>query len=128
MNSNMILTDILKGSEYSLILFKQDNINSLEERIITKMNKKGGEDAYVTCIVRNKEVKLTPEEVVRQLYAQELIENMVIQKNELLLNILSILVEKRSVRTLSLEIKMILMWLILLLRSKSQRQKMGVSN
>lgn len=74
MNSNMILTDILKGSEYSLILFKQDNINSLEERIITKMNKKGGEDAYVTCIVRNKEVKLTPEEVVRQLYAQELIE------------------------------------------------------
>lgn len=37
----MILTDILKGSEYSLILFKQDNINSLEERIITKMNKKG---------------------------------------------------------------------------------------
>lgn len=70
----MILTDILKGSEYSLILFKQDNINSLEERIITKMNKKGGEDAYVTCIVRNKEVKLTPEEVVRQLYAQELIE------------------------------------------------------
>lgn len=128
MNSNMILTDILKGSEYSLILFKQDNINSLEERIITKMNKKGGEDAYVTCIVRNKEVKLTPEEVVRQLYAQELIKNMVIQKNELLLNILSILVEKRSVRTLSLEIKMILMWLILLLRSKSQRQKMGVSN
>lgn len=42
MNSNMILTDILKGSEYSLILFKQDNINSLEERIITKMNKKRG--------------------------------------------------------------------------------------
>jgi type I restriction enzyme M protein len=70
----MKLTDILKGSEYSLTMFKQENIASLENSITTKTNKKGGKDAYITCIVRDKDIKLTPEEIVRQLYTRELIE------------------------------------------------------
>lgn len=70
----MKLTDILKGSEYSLALFSIESIISLEAKIIEKPNKKGGVDPYVKCIIRDKEIKLTPEEIVRQLYTQELIE------------------------------------------------------
>lgn len=69
----MKLTDILKGSEYSLTLFKHESVANLENRITTRVNKKGGEDPYVTCIVRDKEIKLTPEEIVRQLYTEQLI-------------------------------------------------------
>lgn len=69
----MKLTDILKGSEYSLTLFKHESVTNLENRITTKANKKGGEDSYVTCMVRDKEIKLTPEEIVRQLYTEQLI-------------------------------------------------------
>lgn len=79
----MKLTDILKGSEYSLTLFKQEDITNLENRITTKANKKGGVDAYVMCIVRDKEIKLTPEEIVRQLYTQELIEKYGYPKDRL---------------------------------------------
>ena len=70
----MKLTDILKGSEYSLALFSTESIISLEAKITEKPNKKGGVDPYVKCIIRDKEIKLTPEEIVRQLYTQELIE------------------------------------------------------
>lgn len=69
----MKLTDILKGSECSLTLFKQENITNIENRITTETNKKGGEDVYVTCIIRDKKIKLILEEVVSQLYTKELI-------------------------------------------------------
>lgn len=70
----MKLTDILRGSEYSLTLFKQEDVVNLENRISEKENKKGIIEAFVTCIIRNKEIKLTPEEIVRQLYTRQLIE------------------------------------------------------
>ncbi len=69
----MKLHDILKGTEYSLDLFTQGAIDALENRIIEKADKKGN-PFYVNCIIRNKEVKLTPEEIVRQLYTEKLIE------------------------------------------------------
>ena len=71
----MTLAEILHGSAYSLELFTNlyDNaIQRLEERIKVKTNKKGVAEPFVTCIVRDKEIKLTPEEVVRQLYAERL--------------------------------------------------------
>ena len=71
----MTLAEILHGSAYSLELFTNlyDNaIQRLEERIKVKTNKKGVDEPFVTCIVRDKEIKLTPEEVVRQLYAERL--------------------------------------------------------
>lgn len=37
----MRLSDILKGSEYSLELFKNESISSLEERISIKKTRKG---------------------------------------------------------------------------------------
>ena len=72
----MTLSEILHGSAYSLDLFTNSSDNAiqrLEERIKIKTNKKGVAEPFVTCIVRDKEIKLTPEEVVRQLYAERLI-------------------------------------------------------
>lgn len=63
----MKLSDILKDSNYSLSQFDSEKIASLEERIKIK-DLKGKETPYVFCLVRKKDIKLTPEEVVRQLY------------------------------------------------------------
>ena len=63
----MKLSDILKDSNYSLSQFDNEKIASLEERIKIK-DLKGKETPYVFCLVRKKDIKLTPEEVVRQLY------------------------------------------------------------
>ena len=59
----MNLATIIKDSEYSLSLFPDEYIKELESKIIDKNGK-----AYILCQIRNKEIKLTPEEVVRQLY------------------------------------------------------------
>lgn len=69
----MKIHDILKGSNYSLDLFTEESIESLENRIIDRFDKKGKLYYSVNCIIRNKEIKLTPEEVVRQLYTELLI-------------------------------------------------------
>lgn len=63
----MKLTDIIKGSEYDLSLFTEAQISELESRIVERQTKKGTE-YYITCTVRKKDIKATPEEVVRQLY------------------------------------------------------------
>lgn len=59
----MNITSIIKDSEYNLNLFSEDYVKELENNIIDKNGK-----AYILCQIRNKEIKLTPEEVVRQLY------------------------------------------------------------
>ena len=68
------LSDILKGSDYRLTQFGEDKIIALENNIIEK-DIKGKATPYINCIVRNKEIKLTPEEVVRQLYLMVLTED-----------------------------------------------------
>lgn len=69
----MRLQDILLDSDYALELFSQDCIERLESRITTKETKAGALTYYVSCLIRNKEIKLTPEEIVRQLYLDKLI-------------------------------------------------------
>lgn len=69
----MTLQDILKGSEYSLAHFGKTLIDNLENKIVTRIVKEK-ETPYFICLIRNKEIKLTPEEVVRQLYLMELTE------------------------------------------------------
>lgn len=66
-----ILKEILKDTKYELSLFSRAEIDSLASRIIVKEN---GEvkSYYVTCLIRDKEVMLKPEEVVRQLYVAKL--------------------------------------------------------
>lgn len=70
----MRLIDILRGSAYSLDLFSEEAISNLERKIVERTSKNGIAEAFVPCIIRDKEIKLTPEEVVRQLYTEQLIE------------------------------------------------------
>ena len=71
----MQISVILKDSNYKLSQFSEELIQTLENKIVTKTNKKGVEEYFVECIIRKKEIKLTPEEVVRQLYLLVLHEN-----------------------------------------------------
>ncbi|MBO7598053.1 MAG: N-6 DNA methylase [Bacteroidales bacterium] len=67
----MKLSEILKGSEYSLVQFSEEIINEFENRIKETENK--GKISYSTiCLVRGKEIKLTPEECVRQMFLLKL--------------------------------------------------------
>lgn len=62
----MKLQEILKDSDYSLNLFDENAIKKLESRIITK-DSKGEPLHYIPCLIRDKDIKLTPEEVVSAL-------------------------------------------------------------
>jgi type I restriction enzyme M protein len=63
----MNLAAILKDSNYKLSQFTPAEIDTLEKSVIIK-HTKSGDVAYINCLVRGKEIKLTPEETVRQLY------------------------------------------------------------
>jgi len=67
-----IIETILKDSKYHLGLFSSDEISSLAKKVSIKITK-GKDKPYVKCIVRNKDIQLKPEEIVRQLYAARLI-------------------------------------------------------
>lgn len=70
----MKLSEILSGSEYRLSQFSEDKITRLENNIETRETN-GKIVPYTTCLVRNKSIKLTPEEIVRQLYLMVLTED-----------------------------------------------------
>jgi len=70
----MTLAEILKDSYYKLTQFNLVEIDNLEKRIINRADSKGNFVPYANCLVRNKEVKLTPEETIRQLYLQILMD------------------------------------------------------
>lgn len=65
------LSDLLRDSAYKLTQFKPAQIQALEESITTKETGKATVP-YVTCLVRGKQIKLTPEEAVRQLFIRVL--------------------------------------------------------
>ena len=70
----MKLLDIIKDSKHYLAQFSEDKIAKLENSIETKETN-GKVVPYVNCLVRKKVIKLTPEEVVRQLYLMVLIDD-----------------------------------------------------
>jgi len=65
------LAELLRDSAYKLTQFKLAQIQSLEAGITMKDTGKTT-SPYVTCLVRGKPIKLTPEEAVRQLYVMVL--------------------------------------------------------
>jgi type I restriction enzyme M protein len=71
----MNLADILKDSNYKLSQFTAAEIEQLEQTITLKATK-SGEVPYTVCLVRQKAIKLTPEEAIRQLYLQVLIDRL----------------------------------------------------
>lgn len=78
----MKIVDILKNSEYSLAQFASSKIQKLEEKIITeKIREK--EIPYIVCIIREKKIKLTPEEITRQLYLHVLLEEYGYSKTQI---------------------------------------------
>nr|WP_084111876.1 N-6 DNA methylase [Gloeomargarita lithophora] len=67
----MKLANILQDSNYKLSQFTTAEIEQLEQAITLKPSK-SGEVPYAICLVRQKAIKLTPEEVIRQLYLRVL--------------------------------------------------------
>lgn len=71
----MTLAEILRDSAYKLTQFSDDKIATLQQSIIVK-DSHDKPTPYVTCLVRNKEIKLVPEEIVRQMYLMVLINDL----------------------------------------------------
>jgi len=68
----MQLRDILKHTAYSDSLFSESEIAALQNDSVVR-RAKDKDAVFIMCAVRNKEVRLTPEELVRQLYIRQLI-------------------------------------------------------
>lgn len=68
----MIINEILKDSNYKLDLFSEESIKYLEDKIINK-GSENKPNYYIPCLIREKEIKLNPEEIVRQLYLYKII-------------------------------------------------------
>ena len=67
-----IIQTILKDSNYHLDLFTDPEVQSLREKVFIK-TVRGKETPHIKCIIRNNEVQLKPEELIRQLYAARLL-------------------------------------------------------
>lgn len=68
----MKLNELFKNTSYDDTLFSSEAITTIEKGIFTK-NIKGKEVPYFKCLVREKDIKLTPEEAIRQLYIWKLV-------------------------------------------------------
>jgi type I restriction enzyme M protein len=67
----MMTFKISEFDHYNLSQFKDEWILSLEQAVTTKNNK-----LYIRCLIREKDVILKKEEIVRQLYLRKLIEEL----------------------------------------------------
>jgi len=68
----MIIQEILKNSSYQLDLFPDSEIAELEKNIVARQTN-GKTAFYLRCLIRDKDIKLKPEEIVRQLYLRRLL-------------------------------------------------------
>lgn len=66
------LKELFKDSNHKVSLFSDEAVQAIESAIYTK-NVKGVDVPYIHCSVRGKEIKITPEEAVRQLYIYVLV-------------------------------------------------------
>ncbi len=73
MTQEDIIQATLKDSSYHLSLFPKMKLMLFAQKIVIKESK-GKKTPFVTCIVRDKDIQLKPEEIVRQLYAARLIQ------------------------------------------------------
>ena len=77
-----ILQTALSDSAYRLSLFDPGDIADLRARAFVKRTR-GRESVWVKCIIRDREIRLAPEEVVRQLYAARLLRHYGYPKSRL---------------------------------------------
>ncbi len=79
-----IIQTLLKDSRYHLELFTEAELAALRAKI-QKQIVKGKEVPFVNCAVRNKAIQLKPEELIRQLYVQRLVNHYGYTKDRLAL-------------------------------------------
>lgn len=77
------IVQLMADSNYSLEQFTNEEINKVEKQITHKTNKKGDVIYYVHCGIRDKDVRLTPEELVRQLYIVKLMDTYMYPKERM---------------------------------------------
>ncbi|MDR3111688.1 MAG: N-6 DNA methylase [Elusimicrobiota bacterium] len=68
------IESLFKNSKHKCSQFSDEQIKNFEKRILAKKDKNNKESFYINCIIRKKEVKLTPEEVIRQMYLERLLQ------------------------------------------------------
>lgn len=68
-----IIQKKIANSNYKIEQFSQKEIDEVEKLISLRVDKRGKEIYYVKCQIRNRDVKLTDEELIRQLYINKLI-------------------------------------------------------
>lgn len=62
------LSSILKDSNYSISLFTNKELEEFEKLVFEKSGK-----PHIKCLIRDKDIQLKPEEIVRQLYLHKLL-------------------------------------------------------
>ncbi|MFM2369575.1 MAG: hypothetical protein RL619_1885 [Bacteroidota bacterium] len=77
------IQNIIKDTNYKLTQFNQEKIEKLEQSIYPKINKAGEDIPHVKCLIRDKEIRLNPEEIIRQLYLMVLLEDLGYPKNRI---------------------------------------------
>lgn len=77
------IADIIEESNYKIEQFDENEITAVEKLITSKRNKKGEEIHYINCQIREKSIRLTGEELVRQLYIYKLINTYKYPKEEM---------------------------------------------
>ena len=82
MTQSDIFETLIKDSNYSLSLFSTKEIAALSNKVSTRTVRKK-ETAFIRCIIRDRDIQLKPEEIVRQLYATRLIEQYGYSKERL---------------------------------------------
>lgn len=68
----MTLNELFRNTTYDDTLFSDEAKRAVETCIFMK-TVRGAEVPYIRCAIRDKEIKLTPEEAVRQLYLHKLL-------------------------------------------------------
>ena len=68
----MTISEILKNSSYDTSMFSDSSIKAIEENVFMK-EVRGKNVPHISCLIRKKPIRLSPEEVIRQLYIHKLI-------------------------------------------------------
>ena len=73
-NADHVISEILIGSGHKQSIFTDNEIKSVSEYIYIDTRQPNGEIKYlILCPIRNRTFKLTPEELVRQLYVNRML-------------------------------------------------------
>lgn len=64
---------LLADSNYHFEQFQESELQEVEKLILVKQNNKGRDISYIHCQIRNKDIVLTEEELVRQLFIHKLL-------------------------------------------------------